>query len=174
MFTDNYSIYFYYLFTRWCKNCVELLMQFYCTINFDAQKPIPIQEAFEISRENLLPHLSWMKNLRSLILVGDGEEHFLYEFLDWLIEERKGSSNALERLWYTDSDIKTEMPEIVELYGPHVKSLVFQEYDESELKEERYQQLEHVAGIKIRPFHHLPNLKYISGQCRINDRVIDS
>jgi len=148
-------------------------MQFDYTIKPNAQKPIAIQEAFKIARENLLPHLGWMKNLKSLILPRNEEEHFLYEFLVWLIEERKGSSNnALERLWYTDSYIKYDMPEMVELYGPNVKSLVLKEYDESELKEERYHQLEHVTGIIIQPFHHLPNLKYLSGQCRVNDRVI--
>lgn len=158
-------------------------MKFDCSFNPDAHKHIAIHKVIKTARKDLFIHLGWMKNLKSLILLGEGEDKILlYEFLYWLTDKQKEFSNALERLWYTDSFIKYDMPEMAELYGPHVKSLVLfaDEDDESELKEyselkeERYKQLEHVAGIIIQPFKHLSNLKYISGQCRVNDGVIYS
>ena len=73
-------------------------------------------------------------------------------------------------MWYTDGKMFYDL--IVELYGPHVKSFIFAGYEDNyDLKEKKFEQLEHVGGIIFREFNHLRNLKYASGVCRNNFKV---
>ncbi len=105
-------------------------------------------------------------------------------------EQSGGDENekvyGLERLWITDERIIesiTNDGDVIGHYAKCVKSLVFKErlnhdwvtwngtYNDI-LREERFRRIEHVAGITFHRLDYLPNVKYITGHCQINDLVL--
>lgn len=107
--------------------------------------------------EAILSHLTWMKRLKSLVILLDSlpPPHVSHVFiLDWLREE---GADSLERLWVTaigmDSGNLFESGLLDLIRGPTVKSAGFtndfelQSHSVEELDDDRYLQLEHLSSI---------------------------
>ncbi len=144
------------------------MIKAYDSNNPEVHKTLEAEQLEKIARKELFPRLRWMGKLKSLALLG--KKDYFDLFLHWFYEERVGSPNVLERMWYIDGKMLYDL--IVEFYGPHVKSFIFAGYEDNyDLKEKKFEQLEHVGGIIFREFNYLRNLKYVSGVCRNNFKV---
>lgn len=136
------------------------------------------EESTEEARAELLPHLGWMKTLKSLVILrGDSpsgyyqDDYFIHEFLFWLKEVKGGSFINLERFWIEEDDLIFQFEDGY-MTGPLVKSFVLPQEAFSYgyplvLDDARYQQLEHLSNIIFSPLEQLSDLKYIRGKCEL-------
>ncbi len=185
----HYRIEFYKC--RWCRDCTDLLIKVTYTgkrcvppRDFGAGPPTNKEIERTVSaREEFVPHLAWMKNLKSLVILRNDPgtfrliDYFIQEFLDWLEDYIQGdSSNSLERLWITEDELLEANyydDVYLQLNGTSIKSCVWdkelfkQELYPAELNDERFQHLEHIADVyfNYNPLEHLLNLKYARGDC---------
>ena len=114
------------------------------------------------------PLLTWMTNLKSLaILRSDNplmhQDLFVSRLIEWLVNN---SPDSLECLWLTEGYLNEQFRED-DLWGQFVKSVVLSQDSRKnyKLNDERYRHLEHLAGVVFRELDHLPQLKYIRGEC---------
>lgn len=128
--------------------------------------------------EELLPHYTWMKRLKSLKILVSQSQHKddLAEvfILDWL---QKLRPQSLERLWIDsdfDSDAFDEYGLLSEMPGPIVKSTLadfvpFSDFHVAKLNDKKCRYLEHLGNIPFdyveNGLEHLTELKYASGPC---------
>lgn len=140
------------------------------------------EEKTEEARTELLPHLGWMKTLKSLVILRGNsfyyqEDFFIQEFLFWLKEVQGGSLINLERFWIEEYYLIIQLEDDY-MKGPLVKSFVLPEeafWDGSPqvLDHERFKQLEHLANSIFFPLEQLSNLKYIRGKCELGDVQVE-
>lgn len=138
-----------------------------------------IREKAELLEE-LKPYFGWMKALKSLVILGGPsdvtQDNFIKDFIlnDWVVIE------SLERLWVTPFVDN----EVVRRCGPigSMTNTVKSAMSDTNLWEslsdpdnQRFRQLEHLANVYFyqvdRGLDHLPNLKYISGECNYDAKV---
>lgn len=131
---------------------------------------------------DLLPHLLWMTNLKSLAIF-HSDRNLLRTTLEYpvimrlfglLLPEHK----CLERLWVPSALEEDEEWCGVTKGPPFLKSLAYPYFNSIRdgLEGERFAQMEHVADAPIRRYDHLPHLKFFrSGYFRLdNNKVLVS
>lgn len=133
-------------------------------------------KAIEKAQSELFPHLGWMKQLRSLIILLRKPyeyDDFIAAFFNWFKEGP--SPDSLERLWITSeclgaSQIMT-CPSVKSLFVPthqewwhHTRSL---RTLPAELGHQNYRHIEHLSYVDFEnTLNCLSNLKYIRGDCK--------
>ena len=142
-------------------------------------------------KEKLLPHLTWMRKLKNLVILIDShsqrhvEDYFSEVFIfDW---HREIGTDSLERLVFPPGRVDDDLYEstlLGAMRGPIVKSvLVLLSYSDwsyylnlhDELDDDKYRQLEHLSQIRFddveNGLEHLLDLKYVCGQCSEDTQV---
>lgn len=146
---------------------------------------------YEIAFNKISPQLCWVKAIKSLVLYSAKEDGFIGRLLFWLMNEQSGRDESgkdgvLERLWITDQyaveKISNGVIDTFSHYSKCVKSHVFNSNNDLNwnetsnaiqvLRDERFRHIEHVAGISFHRLDFLPDVKYITGHCEINDLVL--
>ena len=127
-------------------------------------------------REKLLPHLSWMRSLKSLVILRPGvgdhpKDDVLLFILNWLFNDDQNHSpwNFLERFWIDGNPLQVLAGSVAN--GPFVKSSFCHASDWTNaiwlLHHGRFRHLEHLGGIlTFQQFDYLPDLKYARGIVR--------
>jgi len=148
---------------------------------------------FNAALAELLPHLGWMKTLKSLtILRNDSSEIFhnhhyffirkLLLFVSQIQKESLGllEVNSLERLCITKCVTRVnQFGDFLESFmsGPSVKSFVWLRNDFwiinplELLDHERFRLLEQLGHITFSRLEYLPELSYIHGECKGDIKV---
>ncbi len=129
------------------------------------------------ARSDLFPHLEWMKELISLVILRRGssscpKDVFISKFLAWLMREQ--APNKLEQVWIDEKSLKFEELGGNLVTGPSIQSFALSVMGAQRfnLHDDRFRHLEHLGGVLIRRFDHLPGLKFIRGRrVRNNDEV---
>jgi len=127
-------------------------------------------------REKLLPHLSWMRSLKSLVILRPGvgdhpKDDVLLFLLNWLFDGDQNHSpwSTLERLWIDGNPLQVLAGSVAN--GPFVKSSFCHASDWTTanwlLHHGRFRHLEHLGGnLTFQQFDYLPDLKYARGIVR--------
>ncbi len=140
-------------------------------------------------KEKLLPHLTWMRKLKNLVILIDShsqrhvEDYFSEVFIfDW---HREIGTDSLERLVFPPGRVDDDLYEstlVGAMRGPIVKSVLtnfvdwsYYHYLHDELDDDKYRQLEHLSEIRFddveNGLEHLLHLKYVCGQCSEDTQV---
>ena len=174
---------------RWCRDCIDLLI----SVTYKEADCSTDEEEVdgEVIKRELLPHLTWMQRLKSLVILlgshsqsgvwDDSTREFIFNWLPDL------QADSLERLWVTtsmDYDWLDDYGLEGVIGGSTVKSIVMQfsdvnlSADSCVLYDDRFRHLEHLADT---PFDYLEDgleqlteLKYVRGECMSSTEVFCS
>lgn len=140
---------------------------------------IQFTDVSQFIRETVYTHLGWMKSLRSLVITklgpfvttsGEGRTHveslMLNDLLAWLFSEER-APRSLQHLWIKDFCFANRS---LEFCAPSLKTCLV-EYQWREENYTGFPNLEVLATIDFKdcPLLHLPNLKYVYGQCSYSE-----
>ena len=169
---------------RWCRDCTDLLINITYKNNSTDFSIHPEEQCTESEKaallEELEPYFYWMKGLKSLVILSSPSDVVQDSFIKDFILNDRIVIESLERLWVTplvDYEVLQKCGRIG-LMTNTVKSALSNCYlwnSLSDSDDERFRQLEHLANIYFyqvdRGLDHLPNLKYISGECNYDTKV---
>lgn len=166
---DHYCLKFIKYSLRWCRDCIDLVINLaYPEKDAYSGEPLNDEDMLDSIEAELFPLLEWMKNLKSLAILRNGSNYvlkgarFFFRLFDWLSPLFNKSGTYPEHLWSTNYAYPFS-----DSFTHFTPSSVFGSYLQNVAN------LENIANANYGPFsvHSNPNLKYLRGYCRNNNKV---